>query len=243
MKIKTPRCCRLQGQKLLEPTVPSSLPIPNTTTSTSFSCKSHTQLAVRFTAAPSSRMSQETDAHGRPQQRLDMLPDEQRREQMSEWGGPPGSFGALAGEWASELAAGATFTWRCCNATDRVGPGSRSLGKGPAPPCLPVPAPNSALWESYGPRAFPGRLSCRFPGSPSYPSYSPSPPPAKHQPCSPVSRHDPEPHPAHRKSLTGKERLVGDALRKPQSRELGVKPSGGRGQRRSYACVPFPVPE
>ncbi|XDA73600.1 hypothetical protein R6Z07F_003821 [Ovis aries] len=49
--------------------------------------------------------------------------------------------------------------------------------------------------------------------------------PAEQQPRCPEPRHDPEPHPAHRKSPTGKQPLAGDVVRKPQSRERAGKPS------------------
>lgn len=49
------------------------------------------------------------------------------------------------------------------------------------------------------------------------------------QPCYPEPRHDPEPHPAYRKSLVGKAPLAGDAVRKPQSQERARLPGGGAG--------------
>lgn len=58
----------------------------------------------------------------------------------------------------------------------------------------------------------------------------------------PRSHHDPEPHPMHRKSPTGKEPLARDEVRKPGSRELGEKPSRGAGPTESVCMCAIANP-
>ena len=232
MKIKTPsrtRNCQL--------TVPS--PNPNTTESTSFSSpKSHAH-AVRFVTAFSSGKGQETDPHWILEQGPDRLSAGRRRARrrrearLLRWAGRGVS---------DDLAAGATFTWSCCHTTGRDGPGTRSWGKGPAPPRPPVPAPAPHSRNPRGLALLPAGSAAAFRARPHNPAAR-CRWPAEQQPCCPEPRHDPEPHPAHRKSPTGKRPLAGDVVRKPQSRERGGKPSREAGPNgRPCARAPLPRP-
>nr|XP_035968673.1 uncharacterized protein LOC118548750 [Halichoerus grypus] len=135
-----------------------------------------------------------------------------------ECGGPPGSSAAA--------------TLRAGSAPGHVPEGRAQLPRASRP--LPR-APHSR--NPRGLALLPAGSTAAFPARPHAPTARRRRP-AEQQPRCPEPRHDPEPHPAHRKSPTGKKPLAGDVVRKPQSREQRAKLSREAGpKRRPYACA------
>lgn len=117
------------------------------------------------------------------------------------------------------------------------------LGGGPGSPRPPVPAPAPHSRNPQGLALLPAGSAAAFRARPHTPAAH-CRWPAEQQPCCPEPRHDPEPHPAHRKSPTGKQPLAGDVVRKPQSRERAGKPSREAGPDGTLcARAPLPRPQ